>query len=403
MRSKSKRRSDDSGRRLGVYIDTVYREDPDHPLRLLTNSELIPFQHFVSEIGRSADSLVLFGRADPGGRGADYEVPGEAGLVALPFYASLTRGWEVLRAAPGTLAAMWRGIPRIDSVIVFGPYPFSLFLVFFALARRKRVVLGVRQDTMRYFRSRLPHPLAAPVLAPLWLIDRTYRRLSRRLPTFVVGGLLERQYGGPRPGLAAIRPSLVREQDVAPEPPVKDWSGTVELLSVGRIEPEKNPLLLVEALADLKRVDPGRFRLRWVGEGRMEEEARGRARELGVEEAITWAGFVPFGPELLSFYRRAHVFVHVATTEAFGQVLAESMACGLAIVATDVGGVSAALDGGRAGLLVPPSRSEPLVAAVRRMVDDPQLRERCVERGLGLARRHTLEVEAGRVAAIALP
>ncbi|HYH52932.1 MAG TPA: glycosyltransferase family 4 protein [Solirubrobacterales bacterium] len=400
MRTRRRKRS--SGRRLGVYIDTVYRRDGARPDRLLTNSELIPFMHFVCEVGAHADSLVMFGRDDPGDRGADFEVPGEAGFVALPFYANLVRGWEVLRAAPGTVVAMWRGLARVDAVVVFGPYPFSLFLVLFGLARGKRVVLGVRQDTMRYFRSRLPHPLAAPVLAPLWLIDRAYRLLSRRLPTFVVGGLLERQYGGPRPGLAAIRPSLVRAEDVVSEPPTKDWSGPLELLTVGRIEPEKNPLLLVEALAELERAQPGRFRLRWIGEGRMKEAARERARELGVDGSISWAGFVPFGPQLLGFYQRAHVFVHVATTEAFGQVLAESMACGLPIVATDVGGVSSALDGGRAGLLVPPSRVGPLVAAIQRLSDDPDLRQRCVDHGLALARRHTLEAEARRVAVLAL-
>ena len=79
------------------------------------------------------------------------------------------------------------------------------------------------------------------------------------------------------------------------------------------------------------------------------------------------------------------------------------MACGLGVVATDVGGVSAALDGGRAGLLVPPSRVAPLVSAVQRIDDDSELRERCLAHGLELARRHTLEAEARRVAAIALP
>ncbi len=402
MRARQKNGFKGTRRRLGVYIDTVYRRDAAAPDRLLTNSELIPFMHFVCEVGVHADSLVMFGRDDPGGAGADFEVPGNADFVALPFYANLVRGWEVLRAAPGTLLAMWRGLARVDAIIVFGPYPFSLFLVLFGLARRKRVVLGVRQDTMRYFASRLPHPLAAPVLAPLWLIDRAYRLLSRRLPTFVVGALLERQYGGPRPGLAAIRPSLVRAADVVSEPPAKDWSGPLELLTVGRIEPEKNPILLVEALAELERAQPGRFRLRWIGEGRMKEAAQERARELGIDGLITWAGFVPFGPELLGFYRQAHLFVHVATTEAFGQVLAEAMACGLPIVATDVGGVSGALDEGRAGLLVPPSRVEPLVTAIAQLSDDPELRQGCVEHGLALARRHTLEAEAERVAALAL-
>jgi glycosyltransferase involved in cell wall biosynthesis len=390
-----------AGERLGVYLDTAYRTDGAVAGRAFTNSELAPFLRFVCEVGSHFRSLVLFGREDPGGTGADYAVPGPVEIVPLPYYSNLARGLEVLRATPGTLREMWRGLGRVDAVIVFGPYPFSPALVLFALLRRKRVVLGVRQDTMRYFRSRLPHPAAAPVLAPLWAIDRLYRLLSRRLPTIVVGGLLERQYGGPRAGLAALRISLVRAADVVRKPPRRAWSGPLELLTVGRVEPEKNPLLLVDALAELERRHPGRFRLRWVGEGRLLEAVRARARERGVEGAIELCGFVPFGAGLLQIYSDAHLFVHVATTEAFGQVLTESMARGLPIVATDVGGVSSTLDGGRAGLLVPPSEIAPLVAAIERMSEDEGLRSRCVEHGLQLARRHTLEAEAERVAAIA--
>lgn len=387
--------------RLGVYLDTVYRSDAAQPGRAFTNFELLPFLHFVCEVGSHFEELVLFGRRDPGGTGADHAVPGRVTVAPLPYYRNLTRGFEVLRAAPGTLIAMWRGLARVDTVIVFGPYPFSPALVLCAVLRRKRVVLGVRQDTMRYFRTRLPHPLATPALAPLWLIDRLYRLLSRRLPTLVVGGLLERQYGGPRHGLEALRISLVRARDVVPEPSGDRWGDPVRLLSVGRIEPEKNPLLLVDALAELQRRHPGRFRLEWVGEGRLEKEVRRRAAERGVGEMIDIRGYVPFGPELLAIYREAHVLVHVALTEAFGQVLTEAMASGLPIVATDVGGVRSALDGGRAGLLVPPSDAEGLVGAIEQMSDDAMLRSRFIRHGLGLARRHSLEVEARRAATLA--
>ena len=384
-----------------MYVDTTFRPDDAIPGKAFTTSQLMPFLHFVCEVGSYFHSLVLFGRKDPGDVGADYLVPGPVDLVPLPYYSNLARGFEVLKATPGTILGMWRGLRRVDTVIVFGPYPFSPVLVVFALIRRKQVVLGVRQDTMRYFRSRLPHPAAAPVLAPLWAIDRFYRLLSRRLPTIVFGGLLEHQYGGPREGLEALRISLVRGSDVVAEPPSRSWSGPITLLSVGRIEPEKNPLLLVDAFVELERRSPGRFKLRWVGQGRLLEAVRKRARERDVEESIEFCGFVPFGPDLLRIYREAHLFVHVATTEAFGQVLTESMASGLPIVATDVGGVSSTLDEGRAGLLVPPRDVRALVAGIELLSGDEQLRSRCVERGLQLARSHTLEAEAERVASIA--
>ena len=128
----------------------------------------------------------------------------------------------------------------------------------------------------------------------------------------------------------------------------------LDLLTVGRIDAEKNPLLLVGALADVERARPGRFRLRWAGVGPLADEVRRRADELGIGDRIELLGYVPFGPELLAEYRRAHVFLHVSLTEGVPHVLVEALSSGTPIVATDVGGVRAALDDGAAGLLVPP-------------------------------------------------
>lgn len=384
-----------------MYVDTVYRTDGGNGARVFTNPELFPFMRFVSEIGSHFAELALFGREDPGGAGADHELPVPARLIKLPYYRNLTRALEVLRATPGTLRGMWRGLAGVDVALVFGPYPFSLFLVLFARMRGRGVVLGVRQDTMRYFRTRLPHPLTAPVLAPLWLIDRAFHGLSWKIPTVVVGAHLEGQYRGPRPGLLALRISLVRTADVARGPAGLDWEGPIELITVGRIEPEKNPLLLVQAIARLQAKEPGRYRLRWVGEGKLAQQAKDHAQELGIRELIEFAGYVPFGPQLLDLYRRSHVFVHVAVTEAFGQVLTEAMACGTPIVATGVGGVPSAVAYGEAGVLVPPFDVEALVDGIASVVEDADRREARVERGLTLAREHSLEAEAARVSDLA--
>ena len=51
---------------------------------------------------------------------------------------------------------------------------------------------------------------------------------------------------------------------------------------VGRLEPEKNPLLVVEALAQLDARSGGRYHLTWVGRGGLESAVRRRAEELGI-------------------------------------------------------------------------------------------------------------------------
>jgi glycosyltransferase involved in cell wall biosynthesis len=388
------------GVRLGVYVDTVYRPDERNPRRAYTNYEQVPFLQFVFEVGREVGELFLFGRRDAGGVATEHELPGPVTLIPLPFYENLGRFLQVARAAPGTVRAMWRGAGQVDVLWVFGPYPFSLVLVACGLLRRRAVILGVRQDTMKYFRSRLPHRFAAPVLGPLWVIDRLYRVLSRRFQTTVVGAHLEREYGGPREGLLPLRISLVRARDIEAAQQEPQSSPHVNLLAVGRVDREKNPGLLVDVLAELRQRNHGRYRLTWIGQGPLLDETRRRADALGLGEALELTGYLPFGPALLERYRKADVFVHGALTEGSPQVLNEAMACGLPIVATAVGGIPQALEGGDLGVLVPPADSKSLADAIELVSSDGDLRRRLVDAGLNLAREHTLEREAARVGAL---
>jgi glycosyltransferase involved in cell wall biosynthesis len=353
---------------------------------------------FVEEVGKRFAEMRVVGRAVRAGAGTDYKLPSGLRLTPLPYYEDLRRVRPVLRSISGTLRGMWRALSSVDAVWIFGPHPFALGFILIALARRRRVILGVRQDTMGYFRARLPSRSWLPVLLPLWLVDRAFRLLARVLPAVVVGTQLEHAYGGPRAGLLPARISLTASSEISSAPGAKDWSGVKELLTVGRIEPEKNPILVVDALAELNRRRPNEYRLTWAGVGRMAETTRMRAAALGVERNLVLAGFVPYGPSLLAMYRSAHILIHVSLTEGLPQVLIEAMATGTPTVATDVGSVRDAVEAGRAAVLIPAGDRDALVEAVLRLTDDPRLRDRCIERGLSIGRRHALDVEAVRVA-----
>jgi glycosyltransferase involved in cell wall biosynthesis len=192
--------------------------------------------------------------------------------------------------------------------------------------------------------------------------------------------------------------SLMRSADVVKASTVRDWGGTIELLTVGRLEPEKNPLLLIDALAQLEAERPRRYRLTWLGQGQLRDQVEERARALRVEHALEIRGFIPHGPALFELYRSAHIFVHVSLTEGVPQVLFEALASGTPIVATDVGDVTTVLADGAAGLLVEPRSVDALVAAIRALTDDVDLRNRLVGRGLELAAATSLEAESERVA-----
>ena len=382
--------------RLGIFAEGLYRQiETDEGTRIADISAGHAFRLFAAEVGLRFDRVAFFGREAAEDVATDYRLPEGVELVPLPYYPSLRHLGRLARALGGTVRKTWNGLSEVDLVWVWGPHPVGYLVVAVAAARSTEVALGVRQDTPRYFRSRMPGRHWAPALAVVWGLDLGWRLLARRLPTTVVGTELARRYPH-RETVLPVTVTLIRSADVAAEPPGRDWSGEIGLLTVGRLEQEKNPLLLVELLAELERLRPGRFRLTWAGEGRLEGAVRERARTLGVDGRLELLGYLGFGPPLLERYRAAHAFVHVSFTEGVPQVLVEALAAGLPTVATDVGGVRAAV--GNAALLVPPADLEALTSAVLRITDDAALRRDLAERGLERARGLTLEAEGDRVA-----
>ena len=383
-------------KRLGVYIDVVYNvvEGPAGS-RVSTDRS---FLLFVECVGNSFASLALFGRAVKSTVDAEYILSEPIELVPLPHYENLRQLGAVARAAGGTVVQLWRGLDRVETLWVFGPHPFAALAAVFGVVRRKQVVVGVRQFSVRLYHVRVKGWKRRPAVAAMWLLDGVFRLLARRVQVTAQGSELAARYGAPaRANVHTMTESVIRRADVADTVTIRDWDGVIELLTVGRLETEKNPLLVVEMLARLEQRHPGRFRLTWVGRGPLEDAVLRRAAALDVNRLITLIGYVRFGPPLLDLYRRAHVFVHVSLSEGMPKVLIESLACGTPVVATDVGGVRDALAGGSVALLVPPDDVDALVSAVERITDDAVLRQLNVTRGLELARSMTLEAEAERL------
>ena len=390
-----------SALRLGLYVDGPYRlGGVNGALRVAPDPADLPFVTFACAVAAHFREQMLFARSKPATGLEEWQVlPAGLGVAPLPDYGELRAVRGVVRALAGTMRGFWLGLRQTDVVLVFGPHPFGVVLVLLALLRRKSVVLGIRQDTLAYYRGRLPSGRWKPFLALVWALDGTYRLLARRLPTIVVGPEIERHYGGPRARLLPLTVSLVPAADIVAEPLERDWDGEITLLTVGRIEREKNPLLVADLLAELERRRPGRYRLAWAGTGDLAEAVTARAAELGVSNRLELLGFVPFGSELLGHYRAAHVFVHVSLTEGVPQVLVEALASSTPVVATDVGGVRSGLAGGEAGLLVRAGDAQALADAIVRLDDDPALRQSLVLRGLELARTLSREAQAERAAA----
>jgi glycosyltransferase involved in cell wall biosynthesis len=352
------------------------------------------FALFVGRLATELDRLVLVGREAPEASRARYAVGAGVELVSLPYYRRLSEPWAVLRASIQSLARFWRALPGVDCVWLLGPHPLAIAFAALAAVRRRRVVLGVRQDTRAYVGSRHPGRrwlgLAAATLDALW------RGLARWFPVVVVGPQIAAQYGGAR-SLLEISVSLVEDRDLVPVEAAlrRSYGDELRVLSVGRLETEKNPLLLADVLARLRQ-DGDRWRLTVCGEGAMQASLQDRLQELGVAERAELLGYVPFGPRLLALYRNSHALLHVSWTEGLPQVLVEAFAAGVPVVATDVGGVATAV--GDAVRLVPPGDDAAAAAALRAIAGDGALREALVRAGHDYAAARTATAEVKRVA-----
>jgi len=122
------------------------------------------------------------------------------------------------------------------------------------------------------------------------------------------------------------------------------------IVSVGRLVPEKSHALLLDAFGmALQKVDLG---LVILGRGPLEKRLRNLVRERGLENHVDFAGW---RDNPWCEVAQADLFVHPSAYETFGLAIAEAMACGVPVVATDAlgGGPRYILGGGRFGVLVP--------------------------------------------------
>jgi glycosyltransferase involved in cell wall biosynthesis len=381
--------------RVGVYTDMAFHCDDDG---LSTDKA---FVRLIAALAEQIGEVVLFGRLAPEPGRASHAVPAEhIRFVPLPHYPRVTDLRALAAALPRTMSTFSGELSSLDAVLVFGPHPVALAFAVQAKRARVPLVLGVRHHYPEYVRHRLPGRGRAWAIPAAHVLDSAFRRLARRTPAVAVGPELARRYARGGGDVLELGVSLVPAREVlSPERALaRGWDGELQCLSVGRIAPEKNPLLLVDTIAQVRRCNP-RWRLVVAGDGPLRPALEAAVAARGLEHAVDVLGEVTNGPWLWKLYRTSHAFLHVSLTEGLPQVLVEANAAGTPVVATDVGGVGEALRGGERGLLIPPCDVAAAAAALERIEREPLLRRRLVLSGIEHARRETLEAQVERLSA----
>lgn len=172
----------------------------------------------------------------------------------------------------------------------------------------------------------------------------------------------------------------------------REWPephGTPAVVLPARLLREKGVFEFAAAAAELRRAG---LAARFVLAGRLDPANRGsltaeQVRDLCAATGLEWIGDCKDMPGL---FRETHIVCLPSYREGMPKVLLEACAAGRAIITTDTPGCREVVRAGENGLLVPPRDAAALGVAIRRLVEEPQLR-----RGMGAAGRARAEREFG--------
>src|SRR5690606_3151306 len=148
----------------------------------------------------------------------------------------------------------------------------------------------------------------------------------------------------------------------------------------GRLSPEKNIPLLINALAKLRRSSI-QAELVVIGDGSEEEKLREIAGSLGINDFVHFVGRLAHNEILESKFLGADLLVLPSVEERQGKVLLEAMACGIPVIASNAGGIPSVITHRCNGLLFDPSSVDDLVETVKTLINDDELRFQLIRQG----------------------
>jgi glycosyltransferase involved in cell wall biosynthesis len=231
-----------------------------------------------------------------------------------------------------------------DSDIRWKHLPGAYFAMESRLMQHLRRVFVVRENAVTAYQQQFPALADRFAFTPTWV------------DPFVFNPLAD---GDAEPARRALRESLA----LAPDTPL--------LITAGRMESQKDPVLMVEAFARLceqRGATAPRPALVMVGDGALRNRIAQRAEALGIGDRVIMPGMLP-AERVAEHLRCADLFVLSSEYEGMPMALLEALGCGLPVVSTDVGEVNRVLHDDVNGRLVAQRTAQALADALAEALD----------------------------------
>lgn len=280
--------------------------------------------------------------------------------------------WYLLPCIVRRLLALRRAIldTAPDAVISFVD-TLNIQVLMALVGTGKKVIVSERIYPPKYeigprwrFLRRLTYPMATSVVVQT---RATALWSQRQWPRWAVC-----QIPNPAPDSANVQKSA---------PP---WLGARNIISMGRLAPQKNFELLLLAFARLASEYP-EWHLTIVGEGPERDHLTALASSLGIQARLHMPGIIgdPWG-----ILQNGDFFVLPSSFEGFPNVLLEAMVHGLPVISTNcLTGPAEIIRDGIDGILVPTADVGAMAAAMERMMTDTEYRRQLAVRALEVSER----------------
>jgi len=163
------------------------------------------------------------------------------------------------------------------------------------------------------------------------------------------------------------------------------------ILFVGGLVPVKGLHYLIRAVPTLLQLHGDRLLFIIAGDGEMKGELRQMARALDIDGQIRFVGRVP-NEQISGWMNAADVFILPSLNEGMPNAILEALSCGLAVVATRVGGTADLIRDGVNGLFIEPASSSSIVQKINLLLGDKNLYDKLRRN----ARRGVIQYDANR-------
>ena len=220
--------------------------------------------------------------------------------------------------------------------------PWAYFQMEKRLIRGMSLIYGVNQSGLDFYKERYPDLVERMHYTPTWVDDTVFRPL--------------------RPGEREEETGILRQElDL-------DRGGAL-ILFAGRLNPQKDPFLLLESFRELKKSRP-QDKLVLAGEGEARARLEEMVREFGLEDSVRFTGKLA-QPRLARLMRGCDLVTLTSSFEGMPMCIMEGLGSGVPAVSTKVTGVDKVLKEDFSGIIVAERKPGPLARAMAMVLDNP--------------------------------